>query len=325
MAWMISSALHDNASLSSQVVPIKLFLHHLLTPLSDVHKDMSLLLILIASLLSTGLTKLVNVTIDDTYGDPITGNQIVYSPSSAWQQGNGCGPCTAKPSPSSNAWMGTWHDATFNPNDTSVNNAIGQIINASVEFFGAAVYVNCILTRSASSPDGNTDLTFFLDDTEAGVFQMSPNGDTTYHFNSTVFSMTGISNSSHTLRMESGLAGQKAMILLDSIIYTVDDGEQDTGSSPSSVPDAATPSSADRLNKALVAGLVVVIVAIIGFVIGFVIYLKRDRKKRNQCVGFDVSGKITPFEQGISSAQHSRAVSPIASSYQGSEVSNKYT
>ena len=105
----------------------------------------------------------------------------------------------------------------------------------------------------------------------------------------------------------------------------MDDGEQDTGSSPSSTPNAATPSPPDRLNKELVAGLVVVIIAIIGFVVGFVIYLKRDRRKRNQCAGFDDLRKITPFGQRKSFERHSRTVSSSASSYQGSKGSNKNT
>lgn len=85
---------------------------------------------------------------------------------------------------------------------------------------GTAVYVQVILTGSETSPDGNTDYTFSIDNENAGVFQQSPNGDSTYKFNQTVFSKTGLSNSLHTLTIESGHAGKKALVLLDSIIYT---------------------------------------------------------------------------------------------------------
>jgi hypothetical protein len=39
---------------------------------------------------------LVNVTIDDTYGDPNTGAQIMYMPDS-WNNGTSCSACTARP------------------------------------------------------------------------------------------------------------------------------------------------------------------------------------------------------------------------------------
>ena len=63
-------------------------------------------------------------------------------------------------------------------------------------------------------------MTFFLDDEQMGVFQQSPNGDKTYHFNQIVFSRTDLSNERHTIRLEAGRAGEKALVLLDSIIYT---------------------------------------------------------------------------------------------------------
>lgn len=78
----------------------------------------------------------MNITIDDEYGDPLTGQQISYSPADAWQQGNDCTACTAKPTPASDAWNGTWHDASFNPSGTGTNGAPGQIITASVQFEG---------------------------------------------------------------------------------------------------------------------------------------------------------------------------------------------
>jgi len=59
-----------------------------------------------------GSAVLVNRTIDDYFGDPITGIFPVYSPSSSWQQGNGCAGCTVRPN-SSMAFDGTWHDTTY--------------------------------------------------------------------------------------------------------------------------------------------------------------------------------------------------------------------
>lgn len=69
-----------------------------------------------SSLISLGCipaanAKLVNVTIDDFYPDPINGTKIVYQPPDAWNDGRNCEACTAKPE-LLRARNGTWHDST---------------------------------------------------------------------------------------------------------------------------------------------------------------------------------------------------------------------
>jgi len=59
-----------------------------------------------------GLAALVNRTIDDYFGDPITGIFPIYSPANLWQQGNGCARCLVRPDVSI-PFDGTWHDSTF--------------------------------------------------------------------------------------------------------------------------------------------------------------------------------------------------------------------
>ena len=56
----------------------------------------------------------INVTVDDTNGDPRTGNQFTYFPSSnVWNLGQSCGSvCWAKVN-ASLAYMSTWHDVTW--------------------------------------------------------------------------------------------------------------------------------------------------------------------------------------------------------------------
>ena len=85
---------------------------------------------------------------------------------------------------------------------------------------GVAVYVQAILTGSTTSPDGNADYTFLIDGSVVGVFQHSPNGDTTYQFNQTVYQNTSLSNAPHVLVIESGASGKKSLILLDAVIYS---------------------------------------------------------------------------------------------------------
>jgi hypothetical protein len=38
-----------------------------------------------------------NRTIDDNYGDSVTGDLPIYLPRSSWKQGSQCSPCFAKP------------------------------------------------------------------------------------------------------------------------------------------------------------------------------------------------------------------------------------
>ncbi|EJD00595.1 uncharacterized protein FOMMEDRAFT_159343 [Fomitiporia mediterranea MF3/22] len=169
-----------------------------------------------------------NVTIDDAFGNPNTGGHILYFPSTSWQRGDGCTTCAAKPPAGTGAYRGTWHEALFEPANTSTPNSNnGKIISASATFTGTAVYVNCILTGSTANPNGNTDLTFFLDGNQAGTFRQNPNGDTTYRLQ-TVFAAAGLSDAQHTIRLETGNAGQEALVLLDSIIYTSQDDSVET-------------------------------------------------------------------------------------------------
>lgn len=64
------------------------------------------------ALVSHVLAVLVNRTIDDQFGDPITGIMPVYSPEANWQQGATCGGCWAQPSKYM-TFDGTWHDSTY--------------------------------------------------------------------------------------------------------------------------------------------------------------------------------------------------------------------
>ena len=54
-----------------------------------------------------------NVTVDDTNGDPITGNQFAYFPSLSWNLGQSCGSVCKAPVDVSLAYMNTWHDTTW--------------------------------------------------------------------------------------------------------------------------------------------------------------------------------------------------------------------
>jgi len=184
------------ASFTNKRRPARTFVHCLHDPFVVMRKHtLAVGLLLVQSVLCA----MKNVSIDDTKGDPVTGQQILYSP--AWTFGPGCQACTAKVTPAQNAFDGTWHDSTHEVG--------GPIISASAKFNGSAVYVMCILTRTTVGPDGNTDMTFLLDDEMAGTFSLAPNGSPGYMFNVPVFVRENLSPGSHNITILSGLAGNK--------------------------------------------------------------------------------------------------------------------
>ena len=67
--------------------------------------------------------RIINRTIDDTYGDSATGLQVVYS--EFWNKGQVCSGCAVQPDPSK-AFEGSWHDTTSGPTSH----------NATMKFIG---------------------------------------------------------------------------------------------------------------------------------------------------------------------------------------------
>ncbi|KAI0327006.1 hypothetical protein GY45DRAFT_1257860 [Cubamyces sp. BRFM 1775] len=164
------------------------------------------------TLRSQASTSSINVTIDDTLGDRSNGAQITYEPDSLWNIGQNCSACTAHPDPSL-VLDGTWHDGTTEAGSD-------ELLTATVGFNGVAIYVFCIVTRSSVSPDGNSDMTFFVDGQQAGQYEVPPDGDTTYTYNVPVFVKEELTAGPHQLRIVNGrVNGNKSLILLDYIIY----------------------------------------------------------------------------------------------------------
>ena len=82
------------------------------------------------------------------------------------------------------------------------------------------MYVICVITHSDINPDGNTDMVFLLDGVQVGTLEQPPTDDKTYLYNQMVFNQTGLASGAHTIRIEVGHNNTKALMLLDSIIYT---------------------------------------------------------------------------------------------------------
>ncbi|KAH9914659.1 uncharacterized protein BXZ73DRAFT_81626 [Epithele typhae] len=166
-----------------------------------------------------------NRTIDDQKGDDVLGTVPVYAPSSAWKQGATCDGCY--PLNTANVRNGTWHEATYTPDDT-------QELTITVTFTGTAVYVYNVLTDAVQNKTPMfTRLTFTLDGTEIGDYTHGPTTDTDFEYNALTFSSTGFVNEPHTFVISSGNEAA-SVILFDYIVYTAEEN---------TLPDATTTSS----------------------------------------------------------------------------------
>ncbi|KAE9385799.1 hypothetical protein BT96DRAFT_1006711 [Gymnopus androsaceus JB14] len=140
---------------------------------------------------------MANVTIDDS--DP----SIIYLP--AWNTRNAsvpCPTCTANPQ-ADLMFNETWHDNTFYPAPGSSDFANIPIM-ASMLFNGTALYVFCAIAESSTSPDGDSDMSFYIDGELKGTFvEIAPG------------------NAGHNFTLQGGhVNGFKSLVLLDKMVYT---------------------------------------------------------------------------------------------------------
>ncbi|OCH96619.1 hypothetical protein OBBRIDRAFT_718250 [Obba rivulosa] len=178
----------------------------------------ALIRLLLSLLFITAISADQNVTVDDTFGDPITGEQFVYKPASggsipAWNVGQDCPGCFAQPDPDQ-TYLHTWHDGTT---------GIMTPMSASINFEGTALYVYCILVHSAvdSYFTTNTNLSFSIDGEVVGSFlDNSPvpaGSNSTYNYNVLVYSIDNLPHAQHSFTLTNG---NLSLALLDKVVYT---------------------------------------------------------------------------------------------------------
>ena len=74
----------------------------------------------------------------------------------------------------------------------------------------------CIISHDDTVPDGNSDMTFFIDGETAGTFELAPTGQNTYDYNVPVYANNSIPSGTHTLLIQNGHSGgAKSLLLLD--------------------------------------------------------------------------------------------------------------
>ncbi|KAI0760664.1 hypothetical protein C8Q74DRAFT_246112 [Fomes fomentarius] len=153
-----------------------------------------------------GLAISVNRTIDDTYGDSVTGWLPHFMPNS-WVKGAPCSDC---------------HNGTVSEIIYYDGSDDGR--NITMQFTGTSVYVYHILIQSL------TNLSFTLDEASAGSYLWVPTASAhDPQYNVPVYVNEGLENREHTLVTH--LVGPASIGRFDYVVYTFDDGV-----SPSSEP-----------------------------------------------------------------------------------------
>ncbi|EDR13621.1 uncharacterized protein LACBIDRAFT_322690 [Laccaria bicolor S238N-H82] len=265
-----------------------------------------LLFLLLNILGQFGLAALVNQTIDDYFGDPISGTFPIYSPANMWQQGNGCTTCLVRPDVSI-PFDGTWHDSTFLIG--------GATRSVSITFTGSAVYaffITAPLIPGVGSSLIETHLNITLDGNLSGNFDSTPSGSN-YGYNQLVYGNASLNYGKHTLVISSG-GPSRSILEFDYVIYTTDDGTTSSLTAPvgsptgistkSSNPSSATSSQTTVLpnvtSSATAAHQPALIGAIVGGVLGgvaaialviifvyFCFYRNRDRSTAHEVEATD--------------------------------------
>ncbi|KAF8987749.1 hypothetical protein BDQ17DRAFT_1199528, partial [Cyathus striatus] len=242
--------------------------------------------LLLLSFITTGGAVLVNVTVDDSLPDPLTGRLINYLPTTSWSDGVVCTDCTATVDGGS-MFDRTWHDGTYFPANSNLP-PTGPL-NFTFSFNGTAIYVFCAIALSTTSPDGYSNMTFYIDNELVGQFERVPPGTQgAYLYNVSVYSNTSLPAGEHTFMLQNGQfgnGGNKSLTLFDYLVYSYDDGQPAATSSSSSSSQTPTSSSSSSFSSrksspaGAIAGGVVGGVAGIA-IIGLLIWFLRRRRSR---------------------------------------------
>ncbi|EJD35789.1 hypothetical protein AURDEDRAFT_175129 [Auricularia subglabra TFB-10046 SS5] len=206
-----------------------------------------LLLLALAAGASAGL---VNITVDDTYGDPQTGIAPGYTSLHAWNErtvADGCTSCGARPD-GKQMYKETWHDETTFP---------GQIpSNMTFSFNGTMLYIYCVLANNVNLFHRDTRLAIYIDNLLSPVAQFlhTPDlGVDGFIYDQLVFKSDPLEDREHTVLVSNWADGDSgSLVLFDYAIYTMKEPDrlipsQTTGHTP--IP-SSTPKHNDSTTAA---------------------------------------------------------------------------
>ncbi|KAI0760712.1 hypothetical protein C8Q74DRAFT_1372525 [Fomes fomentarius] len=226
----------------------------------------------------------VNRTIDDRYGDSVTGQLPQFMPNS-WSKGEQCPGCHAQPDPKE-CHNGTWSDTTHHDGQDD-----GR--NITMQFTGTAVYAYHVLAPQINGTDTITNLSFTLDGApvDPGFIWVPAASDQAYQYNIPVYVNESLANTEHTFVIH--LVGPVSLGLFDYVIYTFDDDgvspstPTSTLANPSPTPTATVPSSVQHSSfpiGAVIGGSVGGAVLILIIIATLVIHRRERQRSRAELV-----------------------------------------
>lgn len=268
-------------------------------------------------------TPSLNVSIDDN------DTSVHYYPSGAWNPRSAslpCSTCTANPN-ADLMFEDTFHDGTFNP-DPGSNNFPNVPLTASVLFNGTAVYVFCALAESSTSPDGDSDMSFYIDGVLAGTFvKKAPGVNNVYDYAVPVFAIESLTPEQHNMTLQNGhVNGTKALVLLDEIVYTaINTTSTSSSSTPTSSASSSTPSnsqgstsssdsvSSTKKSMRSIIGPAVAVPIIILLLAAVAWFFLKRRKRQSYTARRATIDALPPPENGMTGAWTSEPLSLPAS------------
>ncbi|KAJ6466851.1 hypothetical protein C8R45DRAFT_479272 [Mycena sanguinolenta] len=198
----------------------------------------------LAILIPRGAAASVNRTIDDTFGDPITGLHPTYGPN-PWDD-NFCGVFALL---TTECGSGTWA-----PNPADAFNQTFQFTFSaneflSLEFTGTAIYVYTLVINSAQhniGPEAAFGGAGFTAQIDSGQVEVDSGGSIDNFpalpaYNVLLYSKTGLENIAHTLTIMPIKSGQ--LLFFDYAVYTFEDSGSSPSGSPGSSPSGSPGSS----------------------------------------------------------------------------------
>ncbi|KAK7455132.1 hypothetical protein VKT23_011003 [Stygiomarasmius scandens] len=229
----------------------------------------------------------VNRTVDDTFGDSVTGVRPVFLPAGkVWQSAESCSKegvaekCALWPDRSL-AFNETWTTARKKPGE--------EDISITLRFHGTAIYVYFILPKMSALPFV-TESNFILDGDPVGYFFHRPTSEPR-GFSHLVFSKTELQNKEHSLIISSTEElDYDVFINFDYAIYTTEMEEvtEETTFMPARNPALLSPKfkrqtttdSPGKNQTGQIVGAVTAIVVFLGIAVAAVYYLRRRYNKK---------------------------------------------
>ncbi|KZV89136.1 hypothetical protein EXIGLDRAFT_838695, partial [Exidia glandulosa HHB12029] len=192
----------------------------------------------------------MNVTIDDTGGDSLTGAKPLYTESGNAYNWRGrpsqdpCPSCVANLD-TTQTHLGTWHDGTCDE---------GGISTVSFSFSGSAVYVYAVLPNAVPG-NSATHLAFHIDRSLVGTFIRQPNTSSSapaYVYNQLVYANVSLgggvdSGVERNFLIVNGGGADASLFLFDYAMYTGRSVGSTAGSTTASnIPETFAFHSAER-------------------------------------------------------------------------------